>query len=157
MDTNPPASEPVSSLPSPAPALWNPGAATAWSLPFSPAFGAFLHAKNAKALGREDEAKKNWIWFYATLGYLGLMVIMAFLPIPDALSRVVGLGMLLGWYLSTGKKQVEYVKNTWGTDYPRKTWGKPIGIAICCIVVFLIACVIFGLILGLIVGVARSL
>ena len=34
-----------------APPLWNPGAAMAWSLLFSPIFGAFVHMKNWQALG----------------------------------------------------------------------------------------------------------
>jgi hypothetical protein len=43
----------------PPPALWNPKAAAYWSLLFSPAFGAFVHARNADAMGRVDEAKAN--------------------------------------------------------------------------------------------------
>jgi hypothetical protein len=33
------------------PALWNPNAAAGWSLLFTPAFGAFLHARNGTRWG----------------------------------------------------------------------------------------------------------
>jgi hypothetical protein len=46
------------------PALWNPNAAAGWSLLFTPAFGAFLHSRNADAMGRHSEAKANKFWFY---------------------------------------------------------------------------------------------
>jgi hypothetical protein len=49
------------------PALWNPKPAAYWSLLFSPAFGAFLHARNADAMGRVDEAKANRMWFYVLI------------------------------------------------------------------------------------------
>lgn len=43
--------------------LWNPWAA-GWSLLFSPAFGAWLHAANWHALGRPDKAAaaRRWGW-----------------------------------------------------------------------------------------------
>ena len=51
-----------------APALWNPFAARAWTVLFSPIFGAFLHAQNWKALGESGRAKRSMIWVYAFIG-----------------------------------------------------------------------------------------
>jgi predicted RNA-binding Zn-ribbon protein involved in translation (DUF1610 family) len=52
------------------PIHWNPLTAARWSFwLFSPAFGAFLHAKNAESMGRAEEAKANWQCFYIALGY----------------------------------------------------------------------------------------
>jgi hypothetical protein len=80
------------------PALWNPNAAACWSLVFSPAFGAFLHARNAQSLGRTDEAKANRTWFYASFGYFGFVLISIFIPaIPNAVFSVAALGILFGW------------------------------------------------------------
>jgi uncharacterized membrane protein YdjX (TVP38/TMEM64 family) len=101
-------------LPEDRPALWNPNAAGWWSLLFTPAFGAYLHARNADALGRTEEAKTNGIWFYASLSYLVLVLFSVFIPqIPEAVYRGAAIGLLVGWWVSTGKGQAQYVKDVW--------------------------------------------
>jgi hypothetical protein len=119
--TPPPTSQPH--------ALWNPKAAAYWSLLFSPAFGAFLHARNADAMRRVDEAKANRMWFYVSIAYLGLAFVTIFIPIPQGLFTLVFIGLWFGWYLSLGKKQVTYVKETWRDGYERKSWKEPLLIA----------------------------
>ena len=128
------ANPPVSSADAP-PALWNPNAAANWSLLFSPAFGAFLHARNADTLGRRDEARQNRVWFHISFAFLVLAVVTSFFPvIPDGIFTVAGLALLLGWYFSLGKKQARYVKDTWQKRYQRKPWAKPLFVAFCCVV-----------------------
>jgi hypothetical protein len=113
--------------PHPPPALWNPNAAARWSLLFSPAFGAFLHARNADALGRPDEAKAHWIWFWVSLGFLVLAMMSTLIPvIPDMLFEIGGLILLFGWYGSLGRKQIRFVKETWQDRYQRKSWTTPL-------------------------------
>jgi len=116
------------------PALWNPGAASAWSLLFSPAFGAFLHMKNWEALGEPLNAAASKVWCIVSLGFILLMVLLgAFLPeskTMDQLSRIAGLALLIGWYVTNGKTQVAFVKQRFGKTYPRRGWGKPIGLAL---------------------------
>jgi hypothetical protein len=118
------------------PALWNPKAAAYWSLLFSPAFGAFLHARNADAMGRVDEAKANRRWFYVLIAYLGFtfVSIFVFIPIPQGLLELVPTGLLFGWYLSLGKKQVAYFKEAWQDGYKRKPWKEPLLIASGCLI-----------------------
>jgi hypothetical protein len=117
------------------PALWNPNAAACWSLLFTQAFGAYLHAQNADSLGRTDEAKANRTWFYASLGYLVFVLFSIFVPqIPEAVYRGAAIGLLVGWYVSLGKKQAQYVKEAWQTGYIRKQWMKPLLIASVCFV-----------------------
>lgn len=129
----------------PPPALWNPKAAAYWSLLLSPAFGAFLHARNADAMGRVDEAKANRRWFYALIAYLcfDFLTIFVFIPIPQGLLDWVPIGLLFGWYLSLGKKQVTYVKETWRDGYERKSWKEPLlvafGVLIVTFIVFAVA------------------
>jgi hypothetical protein len=125
--TTPPTTQP--------PALWNPNAAACWSLLFSPAFGAYLHARNAEVLGRADEAKSNKVWFYVSVAYLGFAFVTTFIPvIPDALFSLAAIVLLLGWYFSLGKKQIRYVKETWQDGYERKRWKKPLLIAFGCFI-----------------------
>ena len=126
------------------PELWNPNAAACWSLMFSPAFGAFLHARNAERLGRKGEAKANWVWFYASLIYICFVLVSIFIPaIPDSAFRGIAIGILLGWYFSLGKTQIQYVKNTFQNNYRRKSWSKPLLIAFGSLLG--VVCILFGL------------
>lgn len=129
------------------PALWNPNAAASWSLVFTPAFGAFLHARNAETLGRRDEAKMNRIWFFATLGYLALTLVGDFLlPIPETIYRAAGIGLLVGWYFSVATRQVDYVKGQLQSAYVRKSWGAPLLVALGALLGFMAAALGVGLI-----------
>jgi len=139
--------------PNPPPSLWNPNAAACWCLIFTPAFGAFLHARNAERLGRIEEAKANRVWFYASLAYFGVVVVSMFIPtIPDSVFRAAGIGILLGWYLSLGKKQIQYVKETYQGNYQRRPWTKPLLIAFGCMAGFFVAMVILAVISDFISG-----
>ena len=131
------------------PALWNPNAAAGWSLLFSPAFGAFLHARNADAMGRAGEAKANRVWFYVIIAYFGFSLVP--IPaIPEVLFRLAPIGLLLGWYFGLGKEQMRYVKETWRDTYERKSWKKPLVIAFCCFIgTFIVLTVADKLLLGL--------
>ena len=53
--------------------LWNPNAAAIWSLFFTPIFGAWIHARNWKALNRQKEARWSMmaVFLYILFG-LGL-------------------------------------------------------------------------------------
>jgi hypothetical protein len=136
------------------PALWNPNAAACWSLIFTPAFGAYLHALNADRLGRADEAKANRVWFNVSLGYLGITLISVFIPgIPDAIFNFASIGILLGWYFALGKKQVQHVKETWHDDYERKPWKQPLLIAFGCLFGLLVIAFILIIIAELFFGI----
>lgn len=138
MTTNPYANPTMHVTASPAaeqaPALWNPNAAANWSLLFSPAFGAFLHMKNWQALGEPEKAAaaKRWVWI-ALLFAMGGGVLAVMLPDTkgaDAISRALAVGMLVTWYLTNGRAHATYVKERFGTAYPRKGWGKPLALAL---------------------------
>jgi hypothetical protein len=95
--------------PSDPPALWNPSAAAYWSLLFTPAFGAYLHASNAEVLGRMDEAKTNRVWFRLSLAYLVFVSISVFIPsIPEAVFTGASVGLLFGWYFVLGRKRSRF-------------------------------------------------
>jgi hypothetical protein len=136
------------------PALWNPNAAACWSLLFTPAFGAYLHAQNADSLGRVDEAKTNRAWFYASLGYLTFVLFSIFIPqIPEALYRGAAIGLLVGWYITIGKGQAQYVKDTWQTSYTRKPWTKPLLIASVCLIGYIALIVGLAIVADLFFGI----
>lgn len=130
------------------PSLWNPSAAALWSLLFSPAFGAFLHARNAQTLGRMDEAKANNVWFYASVVFMAGIVLLSILvpTFPDVALNAASLGLLLGWYLSLGKKQATYVRETFQDRYQKKHWTKPLLIAFGCLAAVFFVTVIFAVV-----------
>src|ERR1700722_4242116 len=118
--------------------LWNPNPAGCWSVLFTPAFGAFLHAQNAKSLGRDVEAKGNLTTFYINLVYLVFVCVSIFIPsIPQAVFTGVSIALLVNWYVSFCKKQAQYVKATYGENYPRKPWGMPLLIGSAGLIVFI--------------------
>jgi ATP-dependent protease ClpP protease subunit len=115
--------------------LWNPNAAALWSVLFTPAFGAFLHAKNAESLGRAEEVRTNRVWAYISLAFTALIFIdslfsNALYVIPEAVMNVVPVIILLSWYLVVARKQIKYVKDTYKNNYQRKSWLKPILVVI---------------------------
>jgi hypothetical protein len=127
-----------------APPLWNPNAAGCWSILFTPAFGAYLHAQNAKSLGRDIEAKGNLTTFYLNLAYVVFVLVSIFIPsIPQPVFTGVSIALLFSWYFSFCKKQAQYVKATYGDNYPRKPWGMPLLIGFACLIVFF--AIVFGL------------
>jgi hypothetical protein len=136
-----------------APPLWNPNAAANWSLLFSPAFGAWLHMKNWRALGDEPRARANLGWFIATIVILvGAGIAGMLLPESrglDAATRSLGIGLLAGWYVSSARHQAKVVKERFGTAYPRRGWAVPILVAIGAIFAILVFLLLVAILLGL--------
>ncbi len=135
-----------------APPLWNPGAAVAWSLLFTPTFGAYLHMRNWQALGEPERAASARQWCVVSLAVTFVLMLSAlFLPesrLMDLIGRVAGLALLLAWYYSSGKSQRFYVLARYGKTYPRRGWGQPllagVGALLAITLVFVMIGVAFG-------------
>ena len=115
----------------PTPKLWNPNAATNWSVLFTPIFGAWLQAKNWEALGDAESAKKSMYWVYGGFAFLVLCLFL-----PDEVGYLPGLIFLVAWYVTTARKQIKHVKETLSNDYERKSWATPMKYAGIGLVVF---------------------
>lgn len=135
-----------------APPLWNPNAAANWCLLFSPAFGAWLHMKNWQALGDASRARANLGWCIATVVLVvGTVIAGVLLPenrALDASTRLLGLGLLVGWYVACAKEQAKVVKQRFGTTYPRRGWGVPLLVAFGCIFALFAILVVVAILLG---------
>jgi hypothetical protein len=133
-------------------ALWNPNAAANWSLPFSPVFGAYLHALNWRSLGEAQRAEASMKWVYVGIALLFLYLAVGFFvsdeKAAEGIARLAGLVYLLSWYFGSAKAQAKYVKERFGTSYPRKSWGRPLLIAVGCAVGFFVLAVLVGILLG---------
>lgn len=118
----------------PSNALWNPAAAANWSLIFTPAFGSYLQMLNWRTLGERERAATARVWFYVSLAMLGLYVAIRLLTGDRSYASVQPLLFLylFVWYFAVGRSQAKYVKERFGSTYPRKGWAKPImrGIAV---------------------------
>lgn len=124
------------------PRLWNPNAAGLWSLLFSPAFGAFLHARNWRSLGHPERAQANMAWFWCVLVFLFLAVAtvpLGDIPALDRAFQIGGVVLLILWFYRQCKPQMTYVKAHFGDAYPRRGWGIPLGIGAGAIIALLIA------------------
>jgi hypothetical protein len=135
-----------------APPIWNPNPAANWSLIFSPAFGAFLQMRNWQELDEPERAATAKGWLVASVVmlvvYLCLAVSLSNPKSADAVTRMVGFAYLLIWYFAAGRSQSNYVKERFGKDYPRKGWGKPIGIAFAAMIGYVVLAGIAGFILA---------
>ena len=116
-----------------APALWNPNAAANWCLIFTPAFGAFLNMLNWDALGEAERAASSKRWFVASLVMLGAYLVLSVLTVAsraEGMIRIIALIYLFVWYFASARGQMAYVRDQYGKDYPRRGWGKPLGIGL---------------------------
>ena len=118
--------------------LWNPRSACNWSVLFTPVFGSYILSKNWLVLGDEQKAKNSMTWFYISIVYL---LIIPFVTIPPPFGRLGPLGLILVWYLTSGKHQMEYVSSN-TPDYEHKSWSKALSVGACALVLY------FGIIFG---------
>ena len=114
--------------------LWNPNAAANWSLLFTPAFGAYLQMLNWRALNEPERAAKSRGWLLLSIAALGLYILLASSnpesEAIDGLIRLVGMILLISWYFASARKQTQYVKAQLGNAYIKRSWWRPLLIAV---------------------------
>jgi hypothetical protein len=118
-------------------------AAVRWSLLFSPAFGAWLHAINWQEINEPRLARANMLWVWGTMVFLVLNAATIFFPLPrtaEAVSRMSGILLWAAWYWAQGQAQVQYVKD-YGGHYVKKGWARPLLIAVAAIALYFLTCV----------------
>jgi len=136
-----------------APSLWNPNAAANWSLLFSPAFGAWLHMKNWRALGESERAEGSRRWIIISLVLVvGASLASGLMPDSKAIdgaSRTFALVLLIAWYFSSARAQAAYIKQRYGKDYPRKGWARPLSWAFGVLIAFFLAVFVVAFLIGM--------
>jgi hypothetical protein len=110
----------------PAFAIWNPSAATGWSLVFTPAFGSFIHMLNWQALGQPERAASARRWLYASLAMLMLQMLTGALNArfgsEPMLLHPAGVLFFFVWYFGAARQQAQLVRARYGARYQRKSW-----------------------------------
>ncbi len=104
--------------------LWNPKAAALWSLLFSPAFGAWVHAANWRVLGRPDKALAARRWSYLMVGTVLLAGVAGALFESHArhLPSLATAAWMAVWCCFPAREQCRYVAKNMGGDYRRGPW-----------------------------------
>jgi hypothetical protein len=91
-------------------------------------------------------------WVYAGIVLLVFYLVIGFFvsdkKAVDGIGRLAGLIYLVSWYRGSAKTQAKYVKERFETSYPRKSWGKPLLIAVGCMLGFFVLSVLIGIFLG---------
>ena len=118
--------------------LWNPAAACNWSLVFSPAFGAYLHALNWDDLNEPAKARTSMAWFFVALAMAGAAPMLLLTGVPPQAVQGLLFAFLLGWYFGAARRQIKYVKEKYGKTYSRRPWGKTLSIATTLYVAYLV-------------------
>ena len=67
---------------------------------------------------------------------VGVSAVLPSEKAADLLTRVAGLVFLVAWYYANGKEQVGLVLARYGRTYPRKSWLKPLGLALLVAIAF---------------------
>jgi len=116
-----------------APKLWNPAAGGAWSLLLSVAFGAWITLQNWKALDEPRRINASRIWFIVSVVAFALVLCM-----PGV--GLLGLVYLIVWYFAENRPQINYIREHFGDDYPRRPWLAVILIAFCIALVAGVLC-----------------
>lgn len=123
--------------------IWNPDVAANWSLLFTPAFGAYLQMLNWEAMGEAGRATTAKVWFYVSVAILITSVaVLLLFPAESEAARVISklpLPFLFIWYFAAARKQARYVREKYGTSYAKKSWGKPIGVGVGAVVLYVAA------------------
>ncbi|WP_147299966.1 hypothetical protein NR756_04880 [Alloalcanivorax xenomutans] len=109
------------------PELWNPSAAVAWSLIFSPVFGAWVHAKNWAVLGEDKLHDDSMKYAYTALAVLiAINLLVTFDVLPELYGLPITAVLMVNWYFSAGRKQKAYLEKNQTLTYTQKSWLKPI-------------------------------
>lgn len=135
-----------------APPLWNPNAASNWSLLFTPIFGTLLHLRNWEALGEVERARSARWWFWlSVVVVLAAWVGAVFTPprSPFQLVRFAIFLLLVTWYFASAKSQAKWVASRFDSRYPRRGWTRPLLLAF---VIYLLARGLFAALAGWLIG-----
>lgn len=135
------------------PALYNPAAVAALALLFTPVFGAQLQALNWQTLGEQGEMRSSRMWVRTTFWLILVFIIMQAIFRNEPLMRFGGLYFLIvawaSWMVTSGYRQITYVKDLFGNDYPRRRIGRPIMIGAGGWVIYSMVSVSVGMLLAL--------
>jgi hypothetical protein len=95
------------------------------------ALGAWLQRRNWQAMGKPDEALTSLRWAIASVvfWFISSVPLGKYAP-PGGLMGLIALLLLIFWYYGSAKPQILYVANTYGKDFPRRSWLVPMAVGV---------------------------
>ncbi len=87
------------------------------------------------------------IWVWTTVAYAVVCVSSLFLIDSKGINSLLNMGwigLLLGWYFTQGKSQIEYVGMAFPNGYAMRSWGVPLGIGFGSATVYIIAVILIA-------------
>lgn len=111
-------------------ALWNPQYIPVAGFCLTPAFGAWLLAENWKSLGNPVKAKQAMYWLWGQLGLAATSCL--FTPLGGLI-----IPLYVAWVFFELLPQAKHIKATVGDRFVHRTWGKPVRIALGCLVAYM--------------------
>ncbi|MDF6642284.1 hypothetical protein NLP80_24565, partial [Escherichia coli] len=105
--------------------IWNPSTVASLSFVLTPAFGSLMQSMNWRSLGQPERASASKAWFYVSLFVLAAVAVAVCFEAKtggdtDAgrgFANIGGLIYFFIWYLFSGRKQIGYVKDSFGKTY----------------------------------------
>lgn len=135
------------------PELYDPMQVAIFALIFTPIFGAQLQALNWARLGEDGQVRNSRLWVRASFWLLLVFILMQAIFQNEPLMRFGGIYFLLVtwacWMVTTGYRQITYVKKLFGNDYPKAKIGRPILIGAGGWVIYSMVAVTFGIALAM--------
>lgn len=115
-------------------------AAAAWSVLFTPLFGAILVAANWRALGQPGRAGAQRWWMIGTAVLLAALLWIHFAAASEAwdiLLRFGALALLVAWIIAGAWPQISYLREHPSADRVRRGWIWPLVLGVVGLAVFL--------------------
>lgn len=116
-------------------AIWNPNVAVAWSILFTPAFGARLLAQNWCTLGETNKASTAFKWQFGINAGIAVNCMMFSIYINAFISdlnemvirslmclTLLNLIFSTAWYFISVRSQVGYIVGRYGSNYQKKSF-----------------------------------
>jgi len=121
-------SQPAEASPASGAAVWNPNAAAAWSLLFTPIFGSCLHYLNWKSLGEEERAGLARIWFIFSIVLYSVITVLqiAMFRRDGGIPFWFYLFYTALWYGLSGRQQASYLREKFGGEYEHRPLAHPL-------------------------------
>jgi DNA-directed RNA polymerase subunit RPC12/RpoP len=133
-------------------ALWNPNVAAAWSFIFTPVFGSILLSSNYRALGNNRKASGSLVWAFVGVALLLVSIMIQLLfstPRTDIevdwrnwASMATAVVFFVVWYIAEAQPQQRCIKQRLGGQYTKRSWVRPVSVAVLCMIGFVMVPVI---------------
>jgi hypothetical protein len=129
--------------------LWSTAGIAAWSLLFTPAFGAWLQMYNWRRMGDAARAGRAWYWCLGGLAVLGWNAIAyaigARLGLDSMLFGWVSVALYAAWMIDTWPAHAQAVGKEWHARRVPRAWDSVVVLGLAAALAYLAATAVLAL------------